>query len=198
MVFEINLLPEKYRKKRFAIQIDARFLGGVGGVIALVLIVMTTINQGKTLTDLEARHTELEGLKAIVEQTAARVRSQKDEVRNINNRIGTLERLGSRNAIQLQLLEIVSNKLPDNVYLLDFNQTMPQDQRRGGRIAVTADRVLNFRGVALLKEGVTEWITRLQEEELIQQVQTNYLRPTRIEGADIFEFSLTAVMNVSG
>jgi len=45
---------------------------------------------------------------------------------------------------------------------------------------------------------VTEWLTRLQDEDLIQQVQTNYLRPTRIEGVDIYEFSLTAVMNVAG
>ncbi|MFC1628800.1 PilN domain-containing protein [Gemmatimonadota bacterium] len=197
MVFEINLLPEKYRKKKLAIKVDARLLGGGGGVIVVALIVMTTINQGKTFTELEARHGELEAQKAIVEQMANRVRGQKDEVRNINNRIATLEGLGGRNSIQLQLLEIVSSRLPENVWLLDINQTLVPDQRGGG-LTVTADRVLNFRGVALLKEGVTAWISRLQDEELIQEVQTNYLRPIRVEGADIFEFSLTTSLNISG
>lgn len=197
MVFEINLLPEKYRKKRFAIQIDARFLGGAGGVVLIGLLAMMTINQGKTLSELEERHTDLGNRKIIVEQTANRVRNQKDEVRNINSRIATLQGLGGRNTIQLRILEIVSDKLPDEVYLLDFNQGASR-QAQGGALSFRPDQILNFRGIALRKEGVTEWITRLQEEDLIQQVQTNYLRSTRVEGVDIYEFSLTTVMNIGG
>ncbi len=198
MVFEINLLPEKYRKKKIAIKLDARLLGGVGGAIAAALIVMTTINQGKTFTELETRRNELEEQKVLVEVMANRVRGQKEQVSNINTQIATLEGLGGRNRIQLQLLEIVSSRLPEDVWLLDINQTAARDQRGGGGMTVTSDRVLNFRGVALLKEGVTEWISRLQDEELIQQVQTNYLRPIRVQGADIFEFSLTTALNISG
>ena len=197
MVFEINLLPEKYRKKKLAIKLDARLLGGVGGVIAAALIVMTTINQGKTFTELETRRNELEEQKVLLEVTANRVTGQKEEIRTIDSRIATLEGLGGRNTLQLQLLEIVSDQLPEDVWLLDINQTPPQGQQRGG-LTVTADRILNFRGIALLKEGVTEWISRLQDEELIQEVQTNYLRPISVEGANIFEFSLTTALNVSG
>ncbi len=197
MVFEINLLPEKYRKKKIAIKLDARFLGGAGGVLAAVLIVMTTINQGKTFTELENRRQELEEQKVLLEVTANRVQGQKEVIRNIDSDIATLQGLGGRNTIQLQVLEIVSNRLPEDVWLLDINQTPPQGQQRGG-LTVTANQILNFRGVALLKEGVTEWISRLQDEELIREVQTNYLRPISVEGADIFEFSLTTALNVSG
>jgi len=131
MVFEINLLPEKYRKKKLAIQLDARVFGAIGGAALIGLLAMMTINQGKTLSELQARHAELQAQKAIVEQTANTVRGQMDLIQTINGRIATLQGLGGRNAIQLQLLEIVSNGLPDEVYLLDFNQTVDR-QAQGG------------------------------------------------------------------
>ena len=132
MVFEINLLPEKYRKKKLAIKIDARLLGGAGGAIVAVLLVMTTINQGKTFTELENRRQELEEQKVLLEVTANRVQGQKEEVRNIDSRIATLQGLGGRNTIQLQVLEIVSNRLPEDVWLLDINQTPFKASREGG------------------------------------------------------------------
>ncbi len=199
MVFEINLLPEKYRKKKLAIHLDARVFGVIGGAALIALLVLVTVNQSRILKNTEERHVALEAEKLIVEVTANRVRSQKEEIRNVNTRIATLQALGGRNAIQLQVLEIVSNRLPDDVYLLDFNQTVDrQSQQAGGALSFRPDQILNFRGIALRKEGITEWLTQLQDEDLIQQVQTNYLRPTRVEGVDIYEFSLTAVMNIAG
>jgi Tfp pilus assembly protein PilN len=198
MVFEINLLPEKYRKKKIAIRVDGRIFGVIGGLALVGLLAFVTINQGKKLKDTQERHAALTAQKAIVEQTANRVRQQKEEIRNITNRINTLQALGGRNAIQLQLLEIVSSGVPDDVYLLDINQNADRQAQQRGGLTYTPEQVLNFRGVALRKEGVTQWLSRLQEEELIQQVQTNYLRPTQVEGVNIYEFSLTAVMNVAG
>ena len=149
MVFEINLLPEKYRKKKLAIKLDARVLGIAGAIVLFGFLGMTTVKQGKTLSDLELRHTELSAQKIIVEQAANTVRRQKDEVRNINTKITTLQGLGGRNAIQLQVLEMVSNRLPDDVYLLDINQIINRQAAQGG-LSVTAEQVLNFTGVALL------------------------------------------------
>lgn len=195
MVFEINLLPEKYRKKGIAIQIDARMLGAVGGIALVVLLVMMTSRVNKTLGELREQHETLSSQKLIVEQTAQRVTNQEREIQNIKDKINTLDALGQRNSIQLQILEIVSNKLPDNVWLQDFNQEPPR-QRTGP--AIRPDQVLNFRGIALVKEGLTDWITVLQEEDLIQMVEINYLRPARVQNADIFEFSILAVMNIPG
>ncbi len=195
MVFEINLLPEKYRKKGITIQFDARLLGGLAGVALAVLVIIMTVKIGKTLSDLREQQETLSSQKLIIERTAQRVTNQKREIQNINDKINTLDALGQRNSVQLQILEIVSNNLPENIWLQDFNQEAPRS-RTGP--AIGPDQVLNFRGIALLKEGVTDWIILLQEEELIQRVEINYLRPTRVQSADIFEFSLTAVMNVTG
>ena len=86
-------------------------------------------------------------------------------------------------------------QLPDDLWLLDLNQTQPR-QLIGP--AIPRDRVLNFRGIAMRKERVTELISRLQEQDLIEEVQTSYLRPAQVEGADIFEFFLTAILVIPG
>ncbi|GEM_PF-1743591 len=198
MVFEINLLPEKYRKKGFSIQFDARVLGGIGGIVLVVLLVLTTIKVNRQADDLTEQRDALLGQKEEVETIAQRVRNQQRETQTIEERIATLEGLGGRNAVQLRILEIINEQLPPNIWLQEVNQVPPRQQAGARGSGISEDQVLNFEGIALRKEGVTEWITRLQEQDLIQRVQTNYLRPTRVQDADIFEFSLTAVMNISG
>jgi len=198
MVFEINLLPEKYRKKGLGIQLDARLLGGLGGAVLVVVLVLVTLKIGRQAGELEEQRDALLLQKEQVEAIAQRVRRHLTERDDLRERIATLQGLGGRNAIQLQILEIINTQLPPNIWLQDVNQIPPRQQAgaRGG--AIRDNQILNFRGIALRKEGVTEWITRLQEQDLIQRVQTNFLRPVRVEDADIFEFSLTAVMNTSG
>jgi Tfp pilus assembly protein PilN len=197
VVFEINLLPEKYRKKKLAIHVDAPLVLTIVGLALVVFIGLTTLGQIRQIKQLEEEKLTLDVEKIRVEQIAIQVRTYKRQIVDIRNKIETLQALGRRNGIQLQILQIVSAQLPDNLWLLDINEEPPR-QQRAGTAQIRADQVLNLRGIALRKEGVTELITRLQSEDLIQRVQTNYLRPARVENTDIFEFSLTAVMNVQG
>lgn len=196
MVFEINLLPEKYRKKKLAIHVDAPLVLTIVGLALVVFIGLTTLGQIRQIKQLEEEKLTLDVEKIRVEQIAIQVRTYKRQIVDIRNKIETLQALGRRNGVQLQILQIVSAQLPDNLWLLDINEEPPR--QRAGTAQIRADQILNLRGIALRKEGVTELITRLQSEDLIQQVQTNYLRPTRVENTDIFEFSLTAIMNVQG
>jgi Tfp pilus assembly protein PilN len=196
MVFEINLLPEKYRKKHISIKLDAKTGGIAGGVVVVVLLALVTLNQGKKLTALEQQVTELENQKTVLEPKANRVTNLQREMQDLNTKIGTLSALGSRNAIQIQVLEILNRELPENVWYLDLNQEPPQ-QRTGAQRA-PADRYQNVRGAALRMEGVTELIARLRRSPLFQSIDTSYIRPLRVEGSDIFEFALVLTLNIPG
>ncbi len=196
MVFEINLLPEKYRKRKITIRVDTRLLGIITGIAIVALVGWITINQGIRMTALEREAQDLEAQKSVLEPTALRVDQYRGEIESLQQRIRTLQGLGQRNNVQLQILEIVRTQLPDDLWLLDLNQIARQQQRPGA--GISAGQVLNFRGVALYKERVIELIARLKAQELIQRVQTNFIRPRRVEEVDIFEFALTAVLNVSG
>jgi Tfp pilus assembly protein PilN len=196
MVFEINLLPEKYRKKKIRIQLDARALGVFSGVILVASIAFFTYNQGRKITGLEGEIEVLTAQKIPLETQAQRVRRFQDEVQTLTNNITTLEGLGQRNGVQLRVLDIVHRQLPDNVWYRDINQEPPQQRGRQTGPAIPADRVLNLLGVAMRKEGVAELITRLKSEDLFQEVITNYIRPYPVSGTndDVFEFSLTATL----
>lgn len=196
MVFEINLLPEKYRKRKITIRVDTRLLGIITGIAIVALTGWITINQEIRITALEREAQDLEAQKSVLEPTALRVDQYRGEIESLQQRIRTLQGLGQRNNVQLQILEIVRTQLPDDLWLLDLNQIARQQQRPG--VGISAGQVLNFRGVALHKERVIELIARLKAQELIQRVQTNFIRPRRVEEVDIFEFALTAVLNVSG
>jgi Tfp pilus assembly protein PilN len=196
MVFEINLLPEKYRKRHISIKLDARTGAIAGAVVVVALLALVTVNQGRRLTDLETQVTELENEKALLEPQAARVRNLRRDIQDLNNKIQTLQGLGSRNAIQLQVLELLNAELPANVWYLDINQEPPQ--QRTGAARAQANQYLNVRGAALRMEGVTELIARLRTRPLFQTIDTNFIRPLRVQGSDIFEFSLTLIMNVPG
>jgi Tfp pilus assembly protein PilN len=196
MVFEINLLPEKYRKRHISIKLDARTSVIAGAVVVVALLALVTVNQGRRLSDLETQVTELENEKALLEPQAARVRNLRRDIQDMNNKIQTLQGLGSRNAVQLQVLELLNAELPANVWYLDINQEPPQ--ARTGAARAQANQYLNVRGAALRMEGVTELIARLRTRPLFQNIDTNFIRPLRVQGSDIFEFSLTLIMNVPG
>lgn len=196
MVFEINLLPEKYRKKGFQIQLDARVLGIAGGVVVVGLLAWLTISQAQRLGQLETEAETLQNQKALLEPQAQKVDNFRRQTQELRERIATLQALGQRNQVQLRVLEIISTQVPENVWVVDLNQNPPQGAR--GQTSISADRVLNMIGRTLRKEGLAELIGRLQAQDLIQRVSTNFLRPVRVEGTDVFEFSITATMNTPG
>jgi len=196
VVFEINLLPEKYRKKKIAIQLDSRMLAIIGGVVVVALIGWLTISQSKKLSALETRVEELTMQRDELAPKAQRVDRNRREIESLTTRINTLQGLGTRNQIQLQILEIVKTQMPDDLWLLDLNQNELRQQQGVARIA--RNRIVNFRGRAMRKERITEFIARLQGENLIQRVMTTFMRPVRVEDADIFEFEITAYLAISG
>lgn len=200
MVFEINLLPEKYRKRKLVIRLDARALGIVGGVALVALLGWLTISQGGRISALEGEVETLENQKMALEPQAARVRRFQEEIQTLNDNIRTLEGLGSRNSIQLQILDIIHRQLPDNVWYRDINEDPPQQRARQQQPAAAGRRILNLNGVAMRKEGITDLITRLKSEELFQEVSTNFIRPFDVPntGQSVFEFSLTVTLNIPG
>lgn len=193
MVFEINLLPDKYRKRKFAIQLDMRLLAVIGGIAVVAFIGWVTINQGRKLAVLETQVEELTVQRDDLAPLALRVDRNVREIENLTTRIQTLQGLGTRNQIQLQILEIVRTQLPDDLWLFDLSES-PTAQLRPGTGNIPGTRIVNFRGQALRKERVTEFITNLQSQDLIQVVQVTYLRPARVEAEDIFEFSIRAIL----
>ena len=56
----------------------------------------------------------------------------------------------------------------------------------GGVLAYLADISMTFAGGSVLQNVLTS------------EIKINYLRPARVQNIDLFEFSLTAVMNVGG
>ena len=196
MVFEINLLPEKYRKKKIRIQFDARALGIISGVVLVAAIAWFTYSQGQKISQLDDAIEVLTAQKIPLEAQAQRVRRFQDEIQTLTNNIATLQGLGQRNGVQLRILDIIHRQLPDNVWYRDINQEAPQQRGRQTGPPIPADRVLNLLGVAMRKEGVSELITRLKSEDLFQEVNANYIRPFPVTGTndDVFEFSLTATL----
>ena len=193
MVFEINLLPDKYRKRKITIQLDVRLLAIVGVIAVGAILGWVTINQSRKLSALETQVVELTVQRDDLAPRALRVDRMVREIENLTTRIQTLQGLGTRNQTQLQILELVKTQMPDDLWLFDLNETAPASPRPGtGNIPGT--RIVNFRGVALRKERITEFITNLQGQDLVQVVQVTYLRPTRVEEEDIFEFSITAIL----
>lgn len=193
MVFEINLLPDKYRKRKIAIQLDVRLLAIVGGIAVVAFIGWVTVNQSHKLSALETQVEELTKQRDDLAPRALRLDRNVREIENLTTRIQTLQGLGSRNQTQLQILEIVRTQMPDDLWLFDLNETAPA-QPRPGTGNIPATRIVNFRGQALRKERITEFITNLQGQDLIQVVQMIYLRPARVEEEDIFEFSIRAIL----
>ena len=195
MVFEINLLPEKYRKKKLAITLDARSLGIVGGAVLVAALAWLTLEQGKKIAALEVEVDTLDAQKLQLEPQAARVRRFQEEIQTLNSNIATLQGLGQRNGLQLAILDIIDRQLPDNVWYRDINQDPPA--QRGRQQAVPqVGNMLNLSGIAMRKEGVTELITRLKSEDLFMEISTNFIRPFQIPQTDqyVFEFSLTATL----
>ena len=123
MVFEINLLPDKYRKRKITIQLDVRLLAIVGVIAVGAILGWVTINQSRKLSALETQVVELTVQRDDLAPRALRVDRMVREIENLTTRIQTLQGLGTRNQTQLQILELVKTQMPDDLWLFDLKKS---------------------------------------------------------------------------
>ena len=123
-MIKINLLPKGLKKKgkvfAFTKGLIYFLVGGIGLILVLILI---TIFQGFKIQNLDRKIIQAERKKEELRQTIQLVDALGDLKRKILDRMSAIESLDRNRSAWIEIMEDLSLRVPENVWLSSFKET---------------------------------------------------------------------------
>jgi type IV pilus assembly protein PilN len=182
-VIRINLLPREERPKRRTLPtIQIPRLGTVApfaalGVIALAVVTAATVQSrqlAKLQGDVAAARAETERYKPQLEKIRD-ITQKREEVRT---RLDIIARLDRDRYYRVQLLDEVSQALPDNMWLSELSEL--------------GDRRFKLDGVTFSNFIVARFMEDLESAEHWQEVDLDVTQKGEMEDLEVVKFSLVS------
>lgn len=176
-MIKINLLsPEKSKKGRRKIQLESQVIWG--GLALLGLIIIWTI--GWNLLHKKIDHLQFEEARLTTELTALKV--QVKEVENfeenkirVKKKIQIIEQLRKNQSIPVYLLDEISKRLPDRVWLVSLAE-------KSGTVDLS--------GKATTNSEIVDFINNLKRASAFQDVEILESRQNKEENTTVYSFRL--------
>jgi len=123
-MIKINLLPKGLKKRGKAFVFTKGLIyflaGGIGLILVLILI---TIFQGFKIQSLDRKITQAERKKEELRQTIQLVDALGDLKKKILDRMSAIESLDRNRSAWIEIMEDLSLRVPENVWLSSFKET---------------------------------------------------------------------------
>lgn len=176
-MIRINLLPpeEKPRLARprlsgvVPVLAVILFAGAVGVLHARQMAQITRVDG-----DLRAARSETVRLRPQIEA----IRELKREIEDINKRLDVIRRLDQGWFMRVGLVDELSRRLPGHVWLTRF--------------AETSQSTVEINGVTFSNMLVADFITRLEESDLYENVDLTVVEKGTVDARDVVKFTLTS------
>jgi type IV pilus assembly protein PilN len=176
-MIRINLLPTKK-----VLKIPPIFSYGVVATVILVIILLasglylTTKVSGMN-AEMSSKEKKLEELKKAIEE----IKNYEKNNEEVRAKTRIIEQLKKNQVVPLRLLDEVSEKLPNGVWLTLLNE-------KGGSI--------NIEGYAHTNYDLVAYVQNLKESKYLTDVMLIESRQTEIDSISVYKFKLTFRMKV--
>jgi len=178
-MIKINLLPTK--KKKTLILPRPFIYGIVATIVLLVVVIMLTFYLNKQITTMKnnlfAKEQRLKQLQAKLIE----VQNYERDNQEFRQKTKIIEQLKKNQAAPLILLDEVSDKLPNGVWL-----TKLEDE--GGTVSIE--------GFAFTNSDLVRYVQNLKNSKYLSEVMLIESRQTDLEGFSIYKFNLTFKIKV--
>ena len=160
-MIRINLLPpeitEKKKQKRQILLIFT-----VVGLILLMIIILG-VRQNRQLAAVEKEFNEVNTAFQKESETVAKVKSLEQKKANLDKRMGVIKKLVKGQFFWVEILDEISQRLPQNVWLGSLTSTEG------------AEKILTFNGIAFDNFAIADFITSLDNSQYFGEVELNYI-----------------------
>jgi len=179
-MIKINLLPLEQRTKKRTIAIprvgNVAFVGAVGGIIALLIII--SLVQGARMASLKSRIAEAERQAAELKPQIEQIEKLTAERQELNTNLQVITELEKSRACEVMLLDELNKRVPDHLWLTSY--------------ARSDSATVAIEGVTFSNLIVADFMTRLERSVLFENVDLTIAERGKIEDMDVVKFSLTS------
>ncbi len=176
-MIKINLLsPERPKKSRKKLKLQAQIVWTGLAVAAMVLVWFF----GWRLLDnkverLQANHTELKTELASLKIKVKEVENYEANKKKVNEKIDIIEQLRKNQSIPVHLLDEVSKRLPERVWLLSLSE-------QGGKVDLS--------GKATSNSEIVDFTNNLKTATTFENVQILETRQKEEDNITVYSFRL--------
>jgi len=181
-MIEINLLPKELRrrKKVFALTKNTLyFLFGCAGVF-VILIFLTILQQGK-LKSLEHKISEAKKRKSQLKETIQLVDALGEIKKKILDRMSAIESLDKNRSTWIEIMEDLSLRVPENVWLSSFKETSPPPNSK-----------VTIEGYAFSINNLATFLIRLLKSNYFRNPELAFVKAVEVEKQKVFIFQLNS------
>lgn len=201
-MIEINLLPKELRrrKKVFALTKNTLyFLFGCAGVF-VILIFLTILQQGK-LKSLEHKISEAKKRKSQLKETIQLVDALGEIKKKILDRMSAIESLDKNRSTWIEIMEDLSLRVPENVWLSSFKETSPppssskppQDDTLKQKPSFSPpNSKVTIEGYAFSINNLATFLTRLLKSNYFRNPELAFVKAVEVEKQKVFIFQLNS------
>ncbi len=207
-MIEINLLPKELRKKRgvFSLKKTSAYFLGAAGVL-IVLLIFITILQGikvqglnRKIADAQKRREELKESIRLVDALG--------EIKNkILQRLSAIESLDKDRSTWVDIMEDLSSKVPDYLWLSSFKETPPAvsptanvpaaqtgaaDTAKAAQtqVAPVSHKRVTIDGYSFSLNSLATFMINLMRSDYFDNVELNYIKLAELDKQRAYSFQL--------
>lgn len=174
-MIRINLLKERRIKKAMPLQAII-IPGAIITVITIIVLILYTFYLNSNISTLKAERTQKEKRISELKDAIKQVENFEKDNEEYRQKSMTIERLQGRQIMPLRLLDEVSARLPEGVWLDGL-------QDKGGSISIS--------GNAFTNPHIVDYVQNLKKSEYLTDVTLLESRMKEVEGYTLYEFRLS-------
>lgn len=200
-MIEINLLPKELKRKGrvFAFDKNLIYLGTVvGGLV--VLFVVVSIFQNFKLKDLDKKIAEANKRTEELRKTIELVDALIDLKDKVLRRMSAIETLDKNRATWVQVLEDLSQRVPEYLWLSVLREEEAASESQAGVEADTTietalplapTRKVNLEGYTYSINSLALFLIRLTRSDYFKNMELQFVKKSEVEKRKTFSFGLT-------
>jgi Tfp pilus assembly protein PilN len=199
-MIEINLLPKELKKKGrgFAFDKSLIYLGTLAGIL-IALFVVVSIFQSLKLKALNKRIAEAKKRTEELRKTIELVDALTDVKDKIMRRMSAIEILDKNRATWIYVLEDLSQRVPDYLWLSLLKEEGVPEPQAGGKAdtsrqttsVLTPTRKMSIEGYTYSVNSLALFLIQLTKSDYFKNVELKFIKKSEMEKQKTFSFGLS-------
>ncbi|MFQ6032338.1 MAG: PilN domain-containing protein, partial [Candidatus Zixiibacteriota bacterium] len=198
-MIEINLLPKELRRKgrRFAFDKNLIYVGTVA-VILVIFFVAVSIFQSFELKSLDKKIAEANKRKEELRKTIELVDALSDLKDKILQRMSAIETLDRNRATWVYILEDLSQRVPDYLWLSVFREQETVSESQAGEATAStrmasplpSTKKVNIEGHTYSINSLALFLIQLTRSDYFKNMELEFIKKSELKEQKTFSFGL--------
>lgn len=199
-MIEINLLPKELRRKgrRFAFDKNLIYVGTVA-VILVIFFVAVSIFQSFELKSLDKKIAEANKRKEELRKTIELVDALSDLKDKILQRMSAIETLDRNRATWVYILEDLSQRVPDYLWLSVFREQETVSESQAGEATAStrmasplpSTKKVNIEGHTYSINSLALFLIQLTRSDYFKNMELEFIKKSELKEQKTFSFGLS-------